>query len=152
MIESSLFNSARARLFTRAQLAQAGRSSNAISAAVKARKIERVRPGWFSEAEAWQKLYPEQRHLLRVIALAESGERRRLRISHYSAAVLHGLPLYRLDPDERVHVSAGRNSAASSDRVIRHRALVREEEWVTIHGIACTNLARTVTELHSAGL
>lgn len=147
MITQQDLSAARAQLFTRAQLLRAGRTSGAIDVAVASGKVTRVRPGWYTDTSKWQALYAEQRHLLRVIASAEKYGPTGAHMSHYSAAVLHGLPLFRLSPEEPVHLTASRGAGSSSARTVRHRPTTGTKEGVSIHGISCTTLARTVIDL-----
>jgi predicted transcriptional regulator of viral defense system len=71
-------------------------------------------------------------------------------ISHASAAVLHGLPTWRLDLD-RVHATRIRTSGARLDRLVHlHAARVEPDEVVEIEGLPVTSLARTVVDLARA--
>lgn len=68
---------------------------------------------------------------------------------HHTAAILHGLPVYGEIP-EATHLStpSGRTpSSTPTPQVIRHRAQVKEQEIVTIAGLRCTSLNRTLVDL-----
>ena len=68
-------------------------------------------------------------------------------ISHGSAAVLHGLPIWQTAID-RVHVTRNRNSGGNRRAVVHmHTALLTERDMTTIDGVTVTSLARTVLDL-----
>lgn len=86
------------------------------------------------------------RHRLLVRATAERLSDRAV-ISHVSAAVLYGLPVWGV-PLGRVHATRGRRSGGrASDRVCVHTAPLRPDELTVIEGIAVTSLARTVVDI-----
>lgn len=89
--------------------------SRAAQAGVRVGQLARVMRGCFVAAPVWDAWFPEQRLLARTIAVAEMNARFDPLFSHQSAAVLWGLPLFRV-PDLRVHAltpaeSPGRSSA-----------------------------------------
>ncbi|MGQ0574550.1 MAG: type IV toxin-antitoxin system AbiEi family antitoxin domain-containing protein [Pseudonocardia sp.] len=89
---------------------------------------------------------PALRHGLLVRATAQRLSDQAV-VSHVSAAVLHGLPVWGL-PLGRVHATRGRRSGArSSDRVCVHTAPVGRDEVTAIDGITVTGLARTVVDV-----
>jgi hypothetical protein len=68
-------------------------------------------------------------------------------VSHVSAAVLHGLPVWAV-PLERVHVTRDRRTGGrSGTRVHVHTAPLGREEVVMADGMAVTSPARTVVDL-----
>jgi predicted transcriptional regulator of viral defense system len=68
-------------------------------------------------------------------------------ISHGSAAVLHGLPIWQTAID-RVHVTRNRNSGGNRRAVVHvHTAPLTERDMTTIDGVTVTSLARTVLDL-----
>jgi predicted transcriptional regulator of viral defense system len=68
-------------------------------------------------------------------------------ISHGSAAVLHGLPVWPTAID-RVHVTRNRNSGGNRRAVVHvHAAPLTERDMTTIDGVSVTSLARTVLDL-----
>jgi hypothetical protein len=69
-------------------------------------------------------------------------------VSHVSAAVLHGLPVWRI-PLRRVHLtrSRGRSGSRANALVHVHSAALAVEETCRVAGFAVTSLARTVLDL-----
>ncbi len=70
-------------------------------------------------------------------------------VSHQSAAVLHGLPLWGLDLS-RVHVTRPSRRTRSERTVIVHRSALEDEETTLTDGIRVTTVARSVTETAAA--
>ena len=90
---------------------------------------------------------PAAAHALLVRATV-AGMARDAVVSHVSAAVLHGLPVWGL-PLGRVAVTRPRHrsGARCTGRVHVHSAPLEPDEVVTVDGIACTALARTVVDV-----
>lgn len=89
---------------------------------------------------------PEQRHAILVRAAVD-----RLAVdvvvSHISAAVLLGLPVWGV-PLGRVSVTRDRrHGARTTDRLRLHAAPMRPDEITVVDGIAVTGLARTVVDV-----
>lgn len=126
-----------------------GMSDRALAASLRAGDLIRVRRGWFVEGPAWRMLHPEQRHLVQILATASHAQRPPV-FSHQSAAVLHGLPLYRFAWD-RVHtVYPGPARQRSSPAVDRHLSPAPFGAFgalSTLGPIHFTNLMDTVTDL-----
>ncbi|MGB4779549.1 hypothetical protein [Microbacterium sp.] len=145
-----LISQASALLRSRDQLLDGGTSGSAMTSSVAAKTLVRIDRGWYAEPDAWRRAYAEGRHLMRVLAC----ERRRqgessLVYSHVSAAVLWGLPLWRIEP-RRVHVSgiqASGHVRASEPLVARHEVAVPDDDVAVVDGIRCTSLPRTVADL-----
>jgi hypothetical protein len=88
----------------------------------------------------------ERRHALSVAAevrrVASSAV-----VSHVSAAVLYGLPVWRV-PLERVHVTRARPTGARAGRsVVVHSAPLAPEEIVRVGDVWATCPARTAVDL-----
>jgi hypothetical protein len=67
--------------------------------------------------------------------------------SHASAALLHGLPLWRI-PTQRVHVTRRPPAAGSgSARVHLHVARLPDDQVEVVDGVPVTDVARTVLDL-----
>lgn len=108
--------------------------------------LHRVRRGWYVDRAAWDDLFPEDRHALHVLAVARDLRGDAI-VSHTSAAVLHGLDLFRLHP-ARVHLTTAPDARISSgDDVTRHCAEGDAADVTQVHGIRCTLLARTVLDV-----
>ena len=109
--------------------------------------VEAIRAGWFVEAEQWRRLYAEDRHRLRVLAAAEAARSAQGPVfSHYSAAVLHGLPLYRLR-STRVHTVSPVPVGRSNRVTVRTVAALDPGEIRQLDGIRFTDLTRTVLDV-----
>lgn len=136
-------------LLGRRRLEEEGWGSRTLHAAVEGRQLHHVRRGWYLALRTWSELAPESRHRAEVVAadLAASGTRPVF--SHASAAVLWGLPLYRLRPT-RVHVTASPDRRHSTSGILRHEGTVAAGDVVERDGIRCTSLARTVVDLAPA--
>jgi hypothetical protein len=68
-------------------------------------------------------------------------------VSHISAAVLHGLPIWHAAFD-RVHVTRNRSSGGKRRSLVRvHTAALLDDHITTIDGVPVTSLVRTVLDL-----
>lgn len=138
---------ARELLLTRDDLFAAGLSDREITAQVAAEQLIRLRPGRYVNGSAWRDLWNEGRHLLRVLAVHLNSEAPGPVFWGPSAAVLHGLPLYRLAPS-RVHtVILGERHGRSRAGVMWHYVGIEPEDIVQVGGLRCTSIDRTVLDL-----
>lgn len=138
---------ARELLSTREALIVAGRSESAIRTGVVEGSLVRVRRDRYAEAGRLAKLWPEGRHLVAVVAAHLNARGAGPVFWGPSAAVLHGLPLYRLTP-KRVHtVVLGTRHTRTRAGITQHDIEVPEADIVEIDGIRCTSLDRTVLDL-----
>lgn len=109
-----------------------------------------VHRGWYADASVWNGWYVEQRHAAEAIAAWRAKRGAQSALSKTSAAVVHGLPLYRVRPS-RVHVSDPRaNGRVGHDRWVARHAVAIEGDVVEIAGMRATSLARTVSDLIGA--
>ena len=131
---------------SRADMMLHGWTDRALRAAVADKTLFHLRRGWYMDAAERRRLTPEQRHLAHVIAVARDTQGGAV-MSHTSAGVLWRLPFYRIR-FSKVHMttSAPRRISSAPD-VTRHVAPLPAEDFVTIDGIRCTSLARTVFDL-----
>src|SRR5690606_13656505 len=92
-------------------------------------------------------LWAEGHHLLRIIAVHRDAVGQAPVFFGVSAAVLLGLPLYRVSL-VRVHTALreGRHARSARD-VLRHEAGVPERDVTVVDGIRCTPMDRTVWDL-----
>lgn len=127
------------------ELLGAGHSAQAIARAVRARSLVRVRPGVYADGAAWQAARAESRVIARARALDLISHITPV-FSHETAAALHGLPLFRPSGD-RVHVIAAEGRPGAASGVIRHRGVVADQDVVSIDGLVCTSLPRTVSDV-----
>lgn len=150
MIARDLLSQTSALLRSRQRLRASGLGDRALSAALERGELRRLRPGWFVEETVWRSLYPERRHLLKVLATAAVSSRAPV-FSHYSAAVLHGLPLYRFE-NGKVHTTVSAPfDGHSSRRVTRHTFPVDESALVGLGELRFTGLQRTVLDIARIG-
>jgi predicted transcriptional regulator of viral defense system len=72
-------------------------------------------------------------------------------VSHVSAAVLHGLPVWGLPLDVvQVTRNRRRTGARCGTRVHMHSAPLAADETVVVDGVPCTSMARTVVDVARA--
>ncbi len=91
-------------------------------------------------------LSAEQRHLL-LIGGVTAGASAAAVVSHVSAAVAHGLPIWAL-PLTRVHMTRNRASGArTGPRIVVHATSVEPDEVVQVGDLRVTTVARTVIDL-----
>ena len=106
----------------------------------------RLARGAYVPATELRELNDDDRYRLKVLAVAQT-RRHEMVVSHWSAAVLHGLPVARSWPTG-VHVSIGRVSGGRSRRdVVKHAIPVSDDEIIEIDGVLVTSIARTVLDL-----
>jgi hypothetical protein len=89
---------------------------------------------------------PAARHRLQVFAALPSLARNAV-VSHMSAAVMHGIPLWAVALD-RVHVTRPRRSGARVATGLHvHSAALDRDEVVMVEGVPVTSPSRTVADL-----
>lgn len=141
---------ARALLQTRDDLRRSGCTERDIERLVRDRVIRRVRTGRYVSADEWNGLWNEGRHLVEVVATHLNSDAPGPVFWGPSAAVLHGLPLYRLAP-KQVHTAIiGARHGRTCAGVVWHNVEVVSSDIVEIDGIRCTSLDRTVLDLGRA--
>jgi hypothetical protein len=90
--------------------------------------------------------FADERHLLLLRAAGELLVPEAV-ISHVSAALLHGIDLWRC-PLDRVHVTRARAyGGRRGSRVHVHVSPLQEEEIALVDGVAVTSVARTVVDV-----
>ncbi len=122
----------------------AGWSDGELDRLVRGGDLTRLRRGAYVNSTL--PLEPAERHRL-LIAATLSGLRRRAVVSHQSAAVLLGLPLWDVALD-RVHIT--RTPPAWTDRsgvLCGHVARLRDDEIMEMDGILVTDPVRTALDL-----
>jgi hypothetical protein len=128
----------------RAHLLDLGYSANDVERLRRQGELVRLRRG----AYAWpgQDLDPEQQHR-RLLAGTVPQLRAGATISHVSAAVLHGLPVW---PDAlaRVHLTRPRAGGGTTRRLVEiHASELSQADITTLGALQVTSLARTVADL-----
>lgn len=93
-------------------------------------------------------LRSEDQHRLLVKATVRQWRSRSpMAISHASAAVLWGLPVWGVDLG-KVHLTRpGRPGLATTAHVVPHRSILTDGEITELHGIPVTTMARTVLDM-----
>jgi hypothetical protein len=104
-------------IFTLAEAEQCGLSRAAVRHALERRRVVRVRRGLFADATLWKKTEsdPVVRHVLETRAAWLALDRRGW-ASHYSAAVLNGLPV---PHDQPAHVTISQATRPDGRRLYR---------------------------------
>ena len=128
-------------VFSRADLRALGWTDAAVSRAVAAGRLVRLRRGQFCRPGP----VAEQ-----ALAVAAARARAGSVISHGSAALLHGLPVL----GRRSHlpeITVPPNGTGSAHAAHLHRATLAPDEVVLVGGAPVTSVARTVIDLARAG-
>ena len=130
---------------SRRDLLRTGHSERDIEQGVRTRSLIRLRRDRYISHSEWQGLWSEGRHLVRVIAADQNCDG--AVFSGPSAAVLHGLPLYRHSPTQVHGVILSRRHGRSRADIAWHNVPVPASDIVEIDGIRCTSLERTVLDV-----
>ena len=133
-------------IWTTRELLARGYSQAELARRVRAGQLVKIRPGAYEvPVDGEQRGYVE-RHRRLVLATAPrlvSGAV----VSHGSAAVLHGLPVWPASV-ERVQVTRDRsNGARQRTWVAVHGATLPIEDVTLVDGVAVTSVARTILDL-----
>lgn len=149
MRKSVTIEEARRLLLARSDVLARGVSERELRAMVDNGSIVRVRRGWYVDSAEWEQLWTEGRHLMKVLAVHRESAGGGAAFCFASAAVIHGLPLYRTSTTY-VHAVLGPTSRSRVKwGVARHDLTLRESDLVEVEGIRCTSLERTVFDLAS---
>ncbi|MFT2817417.1 hypothetical protein [Leifsonia sp. A12D58] len=131
--------------FTR-DLAMVGKDGRSLSRAVASGEAVKVRRGVFVGGGGWASVNDRDHYLLRMRAVAAT--RASLPIfSHYSAAVIWGLPIIGQWPQAVHLLAAGRGGLHSKNGVTIHHDRLVDADIVEIDGMLVTSLARTLVDL-----
>lgn len=134
-------------MYSREQLLSRGVPAGVLSLASEAGPWLRLQPGVYVEREVHLARLPAERHRVAVEAAMSATRGGSAVVSHLSAAVVHGLPQYRF-ADRPVEVTlAGAIGGSSRAGLRRHLDTLPDDDVVTIDGIACTSLDRTVFDV-----
>ncbi len=130
----------------RAALAE-GWSDDELQRRIAGGELTRVRPGAYLPGTPDRDPAVRHRELVRATLAAL---RRPAVLSHQSAAVLHGLPLWGV-PLHRVHVTRRPPASSAVGRYLRcHVAALTDDDVVLVDGVAVTSPVRTVLDLARA--
>lgn len=129
----------------RAQALSDGISDERLRTAVSRRELVRVRNGAYVPTAVFGDLYAEEKH--RVAALAAIPRLHQDSVlSHISAAVFHGLPLWRTDI-ARVHVTRPGITTRATTRVRFFGQPLEPDDIESIRGVRVTSLDRTLVDV-----
>jgi hypothetical protein len=133
-----------AELLLRRDAVATGWSDDELGRLVRAGELTRLRRGAYVDAV----LPPDRAAVHRLLVRATvAGLRRPAIVSHQSAAVLLGLPLWDV-PLDRVHVTRRPRAWNDSSAVLYcHVARLRDDEVVEIDGLRVTDPVRTALDL-----
>ncbi|WP_420880553.1 type IV toxin-antitoxin system AbiEi family antitoxin domain-containing protein [Rhodococcus sp. (in: high G+C Gram-positive bacteria)] len=123
-----------------------GYTDGELRATCRSGGLRRLRPGTYLSGDAFAALDAAELHheLVRATIPGVSAD---AVVSHQSAAVLHGLPVWAL-PLDRVHVTRHRSSGGKRTRHLHsHSAPLTAADVVLCDGISVTSVARTVADL-----
>jgi predicted transcriptional regulator of viral defense system len=139
-------NEAVPSVLRRAEAVRSGFTDAELARAVRRQELIRLQRGAYLEAPVSLPVETEARHALAVVATV-AGLRLPGVVSHASAAVLHGLPVWRL-PLDRVHVLRPPPAAGSGSlRVHLHVARLPDEEVTVVRDVPVTSVTRTVVDV-----
>jgi Transcriptional regulator, AbiEi antitoxin len=128
-------------VLSRADALAAGLDDRDLARAVRRGQLTRIRRGAYLDPSA--AISPVRALVLATAAGLRDGSA----VSHVSAAVLHGLPLWRAGSG-RVHVTRSPPAAGSgSAKVHLHVARLPEDDLTLVDGVLTTGPARTVVDL-----
>ncbi len=146
MVPSEHVTRLRSMLRAREQLLLEGANDRDLRRAVADGRLLRPMQGWYVRRSEWERLSPEDRHLLCVLAVHESAVRPPVFCS-LSAAILHGLPVYGF-VSSPVHTLCPPGRRASDSRGVKRHAWARVDgQVVEIAGLTATNLPRTLADV-----
>lgn len=138
---------AKRMLRSRADLLASGLAEREVADAVVSGGLVRIRRGWYVDGALWRGLWNEGRHLLAVVAAHRESSYAAPPFCFESAAVIHGLPLYRCAPAS-VHTLIGATSHSRAERdIARHALRLASEDVTEVQGLPCTLIERTVLDL-----
>jgi len=134
----------RSELLLRRAAVSTGRSDGELARLVRAGELSRLRRGAYVDSVLPPGAADVHRLLIRATL---AGLRRPAVVSHQSAAVLHGLPLWDA-PLDRVHVTRRPRAYNDTSAVLCcHVARLRDDEVVAVDGVAVTDPVRTALDL-----
>jgi hypothetical protein len=133
-------------LVRRADALAGGFSDGELARMVRRGELLRLQRGAYLPADPGVPNSAAERHRI-VIAATVRGLKVPGVVSHASAAVLHGLPLWKV-PVSRVHLIRRPPAGGSgSNRVHLHVTQLPDESVTLVDGMAVTDLTRTVVDL-----
>lgn len=130
----------------RPRLLAAGMTDDELRRARRRGELVVVAPGVYADPTDPMLRRPERRHRLRVTAALPRAAPDAV-VSHVSAAVLHGLPIWD-QPLDVVHMTrARRTSGGRTGRLHVHTTPLEPDEIVEVDGIRVTSVPRTLADV-----
>ena len=123
-----------------------GGTDKDLRRACRAKLIVRIRHGAYALTDSWLARSREERHVVLAV-LAYDFARADVVISHVSAALMLGAPLWDISLDEvhltRIDRKAGRREVG----VVQHRGRMDESDVIVVEGTKVTTPTRTALDL-----
>ena len=137
-------------VFARHQTLSCGYTPDEIQARLDSGRWERVRHGQYAVPLDLSRLQPWERQRIRhrrlVHAVVNSMRPGSVAVSHQSALVLHGAPIWGMDLDE-VQLNRLDNRRGGPIAGVRHhRGLLTPADLTEVDGVTATTVARAVVE------
>ncbi len=134
-------------LMTRSDAVSTGLSDAQLRGQVARCELVRLRRGTYQDAALFRAGTLEQRHLAAIAAAVAAQQSSETVVSHQSAAVLHGLPVWSADLSA-VHVTKQRRNAGRRNAGIHVHGAPLDPDEVTKVGVhLVTSPTRTVIDL-----
>jgi Transcriptional regulator, AbiEi antitoxin len=132
-------------LLHRADALASGFDDAELARMVRRGELRRLQRGTYAHSPAQLPTDAAARHRLTVLATI-AGLRSPATVSHLSAAVLHGLPIWGVSLD-RVHVTRRPPTGGTgSTRLHQHVGRLPDEHLTVVDGLPVTGVARTVVD------
>lgn len=132
--------------FLRRDALVAGLTDDVLRGWVRSGLVRRVRHGAYTTTAHWASLTPDGRHLLTARCVARSA-RVRVALSHTTAALIHGAPVWGL-PLHDVHVARSDRLTGRREAGVRqHRAALPAADVMELDGLLVTTPVRTCVDV-----
>lgn len=133
-------------LLRRADALADGFGDAELARMVRRGELHRLQRGTYAHSPAQLPTDAAARHRLAVLATV-AGLRSPATVSHLSAAVLHGLPVWGTALD-RVHVlRSPQANGTGSTRLRQHVGRMPDDHLTVVDGVVTTNITRTVVDV-----
>lgn len=134
-------------LRSRGQLLDGGITERGLRSGVAEGRLIRLHWGSYVSAKLWDELWREGQLLLKVLAVRAASPGSGPLFTHESAAVVWGLPLYRMgETPVKTRLGGERHSRVEAG-VVRRDMKVDDTDMVEVDGIRVTSLRRTVFDI-----
>lgn len=132
-------------VFLRREAIEHGLSDTVLRRLVREGLLHKPRHGLYGATEWWSTASPEQRHLAVARAILRLYDDR-VALSHYSAVMAHGIPVWDVDyaTIHLTHTASGSGRTLSG--VVHHRVPSVADDLVRIEGMQVTSVVRAVLD------